>query len=65
MKDSMVRRSRIAKWQAAVAKRAIELAREKNDPLYKKYETYHMRWQEYKQKLVDKYMQRARNDVKR
>jgi len=52
---SMVRRTGIAKKEAAIAAGAIFLAKNNKDPLYDKLKRYRDLWQETKNKIIQKY----------
>jgi hypothetical protein len=61
----MVMRSREAKYEAALSKAALEMAKSNNDPLYKKYNKHHKLFMEIKQAIISRYKQKARAVVKR
>jgi hypothetical protein len=56
---SMVRMDRQRKIKMAVSRVAVQLAAQKKDPLYDKYQKYRKLYLEYKAKIVEKYGPKA------
>jgi len=56
---SIVKMDRQRKIKMAVARVAVQLAKQKNDPLYDKYQKYRQLYLEYKAKIVEKYGPKA------
>lgn len=52
---SNIRRGRAEKLSALGASLAINIARSKNDPLYKKYEQFREKFLQVKQMIIKKY----------
>lgn len=52
--------SRQAKISRATGAIATSMARQKNDPLFKRMQFHKKKWQEYKKQLMKKYANRAR-----
>jgi len=61
---SVVRMDKQRKIKMAVARVAVQLAKEKNDPLYDKYQKYRQLYLETKAKIVEKYGPKATQVVR-
>ena len=61
--QSMIRRTSFQKRRAAIARAAIAIAKQKGDPLYKKYVRYRNLYLQMKRDIVEKYFARARQAV--
>jgi len=57
---TMVRRTRQAKLESLAANFAIRIAKDRNDPLYKKYKKYRKWFKDAKKTIVDRYGTRGR-----
>lgn len=56
---SVVKRTREAKLKAAAGALAIQIAKERNDPLYRKFKKFRDRFWTMKNKIKSKYGQKA------
>lgn len=61
---NIVKLSRKSKLKLATSRRAIEIAKETDDPLYKKYKKFNKLQKEFEKGLIKKYRNRALRDVK-
>lgn len=62
---SMIRRTKMQKRKAAIARAAINIAKQKNDPLYKRYVRCRNLWLEFKREMTKKYEAQAKAQVMR
>lgn len=62
---SMIRRTKMQKRKAAIARAAIAIAKQKNDPLYKRYARCRNLWLEFKREMAKKYWAQAKSQVLR
>ena len=61
---SMVKMDKQRKIKMAIARVAVQLAKEKGDPLYDKYQKYRQLYLEAKAKIVEKYGPKATQVVR-
>lgn len=62
---SIVRVSRKEKVSRAIGTFAIQMAKEKNDPLYKRYEKFRKKYLDAKERIIKKYAPRVRSKARR
>ena len=62
---SIVRVSRKEKVSRAIGTFAIQMAKEKNDPLYKRYEKFRRKYLDAKERIIKKYAPRVRSKARR
>jgi len=62
---SLVRMTKRRKAKMKVSSAAIQIAKEHNDPLYKKYKALRKKYFNYKKKLVKKYGSKAMQRVRK
>jgi len=56
----ITKQAKLARLGAALA---IRLAKEANDPLYRKYKKFKDKWKEYRLRIVKKYRNKARGQL--